>query len=105
MDSPMKPRFNRSAVKVVKGPIPRRHFAGSITPPPPSTWKSPSSDTYAKLAMSGSIKPEQIVRAFHDGKLTHQEFQDAFWSTCRRDRLGLAELLAIKRYEQILTAA
>ena len=85
MSSYMKPRANRSDLKVVPHrPKPIAHEnthsgARRMSPSQANVWRHPNKKTMAELALAGKLSIGQIENAVMKGSLTLTAFRKAFW--------------------------
>ena len=103
----MKPRANRSALKVVKysEPKPFPHIntpAGRMSKSQATEWKMPNKKTMAQLALNGKLSLKQIENAMMRGLLTIPAFRKAFWALYYANHADPVMIRAFRSYGHYL---
>jgi hypothetical protein len=80
----MKPRQDRSDIKVIRLPKKQPRQLGSITGEGPKR-NSITAQTMAELAVEGKVTAQQVINAIKSGGIKAKTFKTVFWKRMSRD--------------------
>ena len=102
----MKPRANRSDLRVVKyssSPLPYENTpTGHLSKSQANEGKLPNKKRMAELALNGKLSLKQIESAMMKGLLTIMAFKKAFWVLYYADNSDPMMIQAFKNYGHYL---